>query len=209
MSGLRLRQMPHVVHLGAWPQSPLAGRRPASLEGIGLSVSLHPEAWRRIARLGGLPELHLTRRDGRPGCFADGYAALPAARRWGLASGLLTRQTAWEARHWDDEWEAEMVSRHPSRQAALGEAYDPGSVRAVRVLVPSGALALRLLRHFGRLDALSPVGEAELVNRFVLASEPSADGVWWEDKLDPARLSAPRGLILPERLAAWQVLPSS
>lgn len=53
-----------VWHIGTLNAADKAGRYTQSLEGAGLSVSVHPEAWNEIARLGGLPWHELTQPGG-------------------------------------------------------------------------------------------------------------------------------------------------
>jgi hypothetical protein len=43
------------------------------------------------------------------------------------------------------------------------------------------------------------------VNLYVATMHPDLDGVWWNERLDPDALSAPRGVLLPHALGRWTV----
>jgi hypothetical protein len=212
---LRTLTFPVVWHVGVYPDPPPA-QRWVSQEGIGLSVSRHPQDWIAIAKLGGLPIRTLARRDGAPGRFLDGHAAKRVARDWGVAQSLVRSVPAWRVSWYDDEVEDEVGMEFLDQAEARLEAEErqaetedgAPAIRPVRRLVAVGALAARLATQYGQSFAakLDPVIESELLNRFVAARHPELDGVWWKDAYDPAALSAPRGLILPERLPDWQVV---
>jgi hypothetical protein len=76
--------------------------------------------------------------------------------------------------------------------AALGEPDQPPGVVA----------------YFAGADRSRPLSpylvETEAVNLWIAAVRPDLDGVWWNDRLDPASLSAPRGVILPHAASRWQ-----
>jgi len=41
----------------------------------------------------------------------------------------------------------------------------------------------------------------------VLETSSDVDGAWWNEELDPAALSAPRGVIFQTKLPEWGVYP--
>lgn len=196
-----------VAHIGTWPDAP-AGRTPrrgASYEGIGLSVSVHPDAWQHIARLGGYPLRWMTRRDGRAGLFIDGHAAYPAAKAWARSQGWVAERAGWEVCWEDDELERRVcINTFDADDAAESVVDEPP--RAIKITLPTGELLRRLDDYYGaQTNNVHPAFDGELVNRWVATQHPEADGVWWDNILDPATLTAPAGLIVPERLSGWHV----
>jgi len=192
-----LRSLGRVCHIGTLNP---ADKGDFSWEAHGLSVSLHPEEWEAIAKLGGLP-WHLLERDG--GVFLDYWALGRRARRrithWGVQHGLVERQFVHARSWWDDELEDTMRSFHATRADAVEEndALD-GEGNISRVVTHPGTAALeqRTGMTAPDLDAF----DAMLVC-YVEDAHPDLDGVWWADRHGP--LSAPRGCIVPARLAHW------
>jgi hypothetical protein len=45
-----------------------------------------------------------------------------------------------------------------------------------------------------------------VLNLYAEAELPDVDGVWWNERLDPDRHQAPRGVILPSRIARWDAV---
>lgn len=179
-----------------------------SLEGPCLSVSEHPEAWCRIARLGGLPVWRLTRKNNR---FIDVHR-LPRATRngvaaWAVENRWARRATVWQA--WTtDEDGSPCYTQHENREAAELEVHEPvrddgqPSVQPVQALVATPQLLAW---------ASQPRIEPGLVFDFALMAyaqrELDVDGLFWNEELDPAALSAPRAGILPDRVAHWDAQP--
>lgn len=208
-----------VVHLGTLDHAQRGKHYASSQEHHALSVSHAPHAWKRIARLGGVP-MHLLDRTG--GCFID---ALEVQRQpawnevladWAMAQGLAKRTTRWRAWVCDTEIDDWTYTTHTTETAAAEEVLDqegdtnaPGpdgrpSVEKVIDLIATPALALRL--GLTKKTSIHHVPDAVLM---VWADEnlPEVDGLWWTETYDPSRLSAPRGGIFPSRLNRWTVSP--
>lgn len=175
-----------------------------SYEGAGLSVSLHPDAWRRIARgqVGG-ETWQLTKADNR---FLDAHRLSEPQRAmiedWAVAQGHAERSTVYRVRHFDDELDSEVYSDFPSRERAEAEAEayeDDAQVEEI----PGQLTATAKLRAATRNpNAVTNVFDLILS---LYAEEHGYDGVWWNDRLDPSRYSAPRGVIVPSKLPDWSV----
>ncbi len=196
-----LRSLARVCHIGTLNP---ADKGDFSWEAHGLSVSLHPEEWERIAELGGRP-WHLLARDG--GAFLDYWALGRRAKRtiarWGIERGLVSRQYVHARSWWDDELEDTMHSLHATRVEALEEAGEPDDGMGIsRVLTHPGtaALAQRIGMKAPEFDAFDA-----LLVCYVEDEHPDIDGVWWADDHGP--LSAPRGCIVPARLQRWSRRP--
>lgn len=192
----------------------LRGGSPAStsFEGVGLSVSVHPDAWSSIARLG-TTVFSLERTDGEVGRFAlHGKAASSAAARWSLEEGWAALATAWEVSYCDDESGDRRSFICTSADDAAAEAdglegQEP-EIAEVETLTASARMEARWHSYFAGADRSMPLSpylvETEVVNLWVAAVRPDLDGVWWNDRFDPASLSAPRGVILPHAAPRWQ-----
>lgn len=198
-----VRSFAHLVHVGTMRRCDKGARGP-SHEGAGLSVSTCPEAWVRIARLGGLPWWRLERAGH---AFLDAHRLTGAQRRqlaaWGVGRGWVARRTLWQLSRHDDELGGTVQSLYESEAAAREEAFDDedATVTAVRTLVAQPVLAERM----GQPIAL---GQAEALLHAVYAEDVLAlDGVFWNDVLDVPGWSAPRAVIFCSRLPEWRITP--
>jgi hypothetical protein len=205
LSTLPLRRLNRVFHVGTLDPTH-KGVRGASQEGNGLSISLHPEEWTQIAKLGGGDTFKLSR---KPGLFLD-FHKLSKARReqltqWGLTQGWCEMQPRWKLVWVDSETEepvhmlldTEVSAR--SEQEFRQEEDESASVEPVQVPV----LTPTALERLGfKVDALSTL---DMLATFYVEDCTEFDGVWWNDMLDPYALSAPRGVIVRSRLPQWTI----
>lgn len=176
------------------------GCRGSSYEGKGLSVSTEPDAWVVIAKLGGLPRFKVCKPDAK---FIDFHALVEgkqALYQWGIQKGFLTTSSEiWRVSYHDDEWDREFVYYVDDRAEAREEKE---SGRNVRRMTNFPVPTEESLNRTGIKSKLTGVHD---VLALLLAEEMGLDGVWWDDELDESRLSAPRGVILPERLKEFEV----
>lgn len=196
-----LLRLPRVCHIGTLNP---ADKREVSWEAHGLSVSLHPEEWEMIAKLGGAPWHLLERADG---VFLDYWALGRRTRRqitaWGVENGLLTRRYVHELTQPSEDEATVSTSLHATRKEALSECEldaQPVSIRRVVAHSATEKLTHRIGRHLLGLDAFT-----EALVCFVEDEHPEIDGVWWED--EHGWLSAPHGCIIPARLERWSRRP--
>lgn len=191
------------------------GRNPGgSYEGEGLSVSEHPEAWTKIARLGGHVTHELARADGTTGRFADMRKLLYGPQAPALEALLQARgdivpgEPAYAFDHEvsDEYGERTETQVFATRTEAEFEAedleVDPDTIYAYPQWAASPAIQARWRQHFaGDVPPGQVVDYATLC--WLEASFPDLDGAWWTEDLDPQALSAPRGVIFPSRLDRW------
>jgi hypothetical protein len=191
-----------VFHVGTG--QPPSDKPYHSYEGTGLSVSEHPEAWRMIARLGDDPTWQLTRLDRRPGCFVDMRKLSPAQverlRRTAIEHGLLAPRTEYVVSYYDseldDDCEMTVYSLEQAEEEADSMQCDVKKRRGF------GPTALLMEMWSKRFKAQEPPDDFALT--VVLEGIGSWDGVWWHDKLEPMKLSAPRGMMFQSKLSEWQ-----
>lgn len=199
-------EAPSVYHVGTLDR--LGERKRSSLYASrGLFVSLHPDAWKGIARLGGLPTWELSRSDAVAGRFVDWLALAPeqlaeiTARS--VRAGLLEEGALYEYRRHDDEWDQEFVSVFLTRREALREADGfESQVREVRGHLPTDRLLVLWREHFTRAVP-ELLAAAQFAHELVL-EEDGYDGIWWDETLDVSRLSAPQGVIFAQRRSEWE-----
>lgn len=163
-----------------------------SLEGHALSVSVCPDEWEQIARLGGRGRWRL---DG-PFAMIDALALTDddreAVARWAQHEQLLVPATVWHAHLGEDaELGDEIVLVFDTEADARSEAEGWGvdDVDAAVEPVAGWKATEALARVVGRSDPTDAFEHALLV----WAEAAGYDGVWFEERLDVAALSAPRG----------------
>lgn len=180
------------------------GERGASHEGNGLSVSECPDAWRRIAKLGGLPTWTLQ----KPGNqFLHLHKLTTADRQtildYALDNGWAALQSVWVATTYDSEQDCALEAYYPTEQDARDEVCeedDPDGAVCSRE-VPVALLPLINWLGFAPSQMLVPSMLATLYADKVLGF----DGVFWEDLLDVSALSAPRAVISAGKLETWKI----
>ena len=182
-----------------------AEKKSMSYEGQGLSVSLHPDDWTAIARLGANPTWALT----KAGAALLDHHAMTTAQSaaitaWGVSAGYLTPVTLWSVTWWDEEFDGavstlcrtidEARDEAEDRETENGETVEPVLVPAhvATASFPDSTVLEGTVNPFEPLAAL-----------WVAAHRPDLDGVWFEDRYAPELLSCPRGVIAPDRVAAW------
>lgn len=176
-----------------------------SHEGLGLSISIHPEDWEAIARLGGNPWWEA---DASGLSVIEGHKALAQAgegfKRWALDNGWAQECDEYVVSWEDEEVESRVEMVLPTHQEALEEVeyMEEGEYELLhrRGLTPT----LKLLEAMGHspVRAGKPSGDVLQSVLTVWAQEQGLDGVWWEDEYRPEVLSAPRGVIFPEKVPA-------
>jgi len=208
-----LIERPTVFHVGTLVPDQKGHFHADGLEGHCLSVSLHPEAWIQIARLGGESVWRL---DHASGVFVDilsleaDSAAANAVRAWGIEQGLSQIKTCWRAWQYDseeDDWRYMIFDDEKEAHLNADEFEDRegGNVECVSLCVGTPALC----EIIGWKDASTKEVLDFLVLAYLEGNVPEVQGVWWNEILDPGALSAPRAGILPSKLHEWQRSASS
>lgn len=180
-----------VFHVGDLDPS---GRKAESYEGSGLSISIHPDEWARIARLGSPSRWQVTRPDGSPLKFAAWHdvpdADRDSLRQWAAEQGWVEERKVYQVSWFDDELDDTMTTDFTDRDDAEAEA-DAMDVDVETVTVWRATTAFpegRIPSNVDPTDALLAV--------WVRQQRPDLDGVWWDDTYNPAALSCPRGVLV-------------
>lgn len=179
----------------------------SSMEGPGLSVTQHPDAWREIARLRG-PTWELRRRRGRKlGFFFDMYSDKVELLKFAATLGLVHRGEVVVVSYDDDEVGDRRLLMFNSRAEAEVEYADlvESDVAAVieksEAWLPSIDLETTWQHYFSHPLDLILVEDFAIHQVIDMATD--YDGLWWNDRLDPPTLSAPRGVIVPAQINEW------
>lgn len=186
-------------HLGSLSTPP---KKVESLEGACLSASHCPDAWRRIAKLGGNPLWELRLSGAR---YLDYHKLSDAQHRdlvaQAVAFGLLARKKLWRVWSYDDEFDHDVFMECDSEEEALDEisAAEEESCRVEPV--ESVKTVSRLTTLFGHPKHTGTL--AEEYGIMALAELAGLDGVWWNDTFDPSGYSAPRIGIFRKALAQY------
>lgn len=182
-------------------------REPSSYEGFMLSCSPSDEAdeaWLSIARLGGQRQWMLRK---ATGFTVIDFHRLTRATRSKLmleaaAAGYVVPTFAFRASYWDEEAQDRRYSLYGSRAEARTEVCEMPAARVRRVRCYAATpklIASWQRRHGGPAVSLLDVEEAAIAC-LIEATHPEIDGIWWDDILDEAGLSAPRVGIYPRVL---------
>jgi hypothetical protein len=198
--GPPLLEQDTVVHIGTLNPT---DKGSSSWEGLGLSVSRDPDAWESIADLGGRSWWTLQRAGGLFVSYHDlSENERESVCAWGLNKGLVERVRRYRCRYYDDELEEEHYLLFTGREEAELEAEDMESASVDVCYVVVASARMRALTGLNSADAFD-----HLLGLYTAEHTPHVDGIWWEDENAPTRLSAPRGLILPERIRCWCIQP--
>ena len=199
VNGFPTVHFPTVYHMGDMDPSK---KSQGSHEGSGLSVSTHPDAWRKIARLGGRDTKTLVNGSS---IFLDFHELTKKQKniilQWGVENEYVTPASLWRVYYYDDEMEDTMSMEFTDQAEAEFEAEGvEGKVQVVRgshVATPK-----MQQRVHGRAE---PIMIMDLLSTIFVEDSLGWDGVWWDDELHPGKLSAPRGVIVPSKLGRWHV----
>ena len=190
-------ELAEVIHVGSLDPA-AKGLAGPSHEGHGLSISLDPESWQQIARLGGNDWWQLERPGAR---FLDVHALGKAEREriasWGIEQGLVEQRQMWRVSYFDSEVDDEVGFLCASESEAMDEAAATEDAKVTSELALCPTIALE--EAIGQCSA--PDCFDHLLVLWVEREHADLDGLWWADEY--GLLSAPRGVILPSRLASW------
>ena len=193
---LPTKSFKELYHVGSLDPSK---KRMGSYEGAGLSVSTHPNAWRKIARGMVVGDTYVVTKPNN--VFLNASKLTKALKReiadWGISQQLIKQTIVYRVSYYDDELESEVYSDYASLKDAKEEAGDELEIKKL-----SGYEPTQKLKTLAHNNYITPTGILDYVLP-IYAEANGYDGVWWQDKLDVSKYSAPRGVIVPSKVSSW------
>ncbi len=198
--GLPVKTLKGLYHVGTLD----ASKKRDGYEGAGLSVSTHPDAWERIARGHVTGDTYSATKEGNR--FLDAHSLTKKHNaeitQWAIKNGYLEQQETVTVCYYDDEMEDNLCQTFDSMADAKNEYDDELQYMDVTV-DKDGIVPTEKLKKETRQTRMSATGILEYVLP-IFAEQQGLDGVWWQDKLDVQRYSAPRGVIVPSKIKSWK-----
>ena len=181
-----------------------------SFEGTGLSISPNPNAWTRIAKLGGGTCYTVTKKHPT---LLDIHALTRVERQtmlnWAVDAKYLERATIWRYREGvdDDETVTFEFTSHEDWLDHIG--CEPGEEERNNLRLVGGYIGTPALFKAEGWHGDNPPALAETFAILRYVDEVLEwDGVYWRDRLDVTRLSAPRAVLFQSRLPEWHIAPT-
>lgn len=193
------KQLYHVGSLDA------SKKREGSYEGAGLSVSTHPDAWKKIAKGFVTGNTYILQKNGNKFLNANNLtkSAKNAIQQWAVEHKLLEPSIVYRVSYYDDELESDVYSDYNSYEEAKLEADDESDIKKIS----ASYKPTEKLKTLTKNPKMTPTGVFDYVLP-LYAEELGYDGVWWEDILDIGKFSAPRGVIVPSKISSWTMQKS-
>ena len=193
------RKITKVFHVG---EMNIKNKSKFSLEGSGLSVSINPNEWRKIAKLGD-KELHILTNPN--GIFVDGNKLNKQQKNnvisWGVENGYISQKETYKVCWYDDEMEDDVCMEFTTYDEAKVEAEYGRTIEVNKGgLLPTSKLISTSMQ--GRIE---PSQTFDLLLTIFVEKTTNYDGIWWNDKLDVMKYSAPRGVIFNSKLNNWKI----
>lgn len=192
---LPTKKISSVFHVG---DMNISNKSDFSLEGSGLSVSLHPDAWVKIAKLGGRDIYVLTNNNG---IFVDAYKINKKQKdsiiSWGINNELVTKIELYKVLFGDGSY-MEFDNLDDAEYESDGE-YE------IKKSKNYGIKATDKLKNKTKQKRIDISSTFDLLLSVYVEDLTLYDGVWWSDKLDIYSLSAPRGVIFNSKIKDWKI----
>lgn len=195
-----------------WHLGDLSGDRAKpyiSYEGKGISVSTHPDVWEDILRRDGsistdTPATYRLENPSADFYFVDPTDDLGKERKWAIGHEFVSEQPGYRVSYTAlTEEPAHLLM--DDKETARAEADARGGT-----LEPADVLHLDVHgQTYWETAFKQPPLEADsvVINGLLpvwYAEHHGYDGVWWDEKLDPANFSAPRGVIFQSSLSNFE-----
>ena len=203
------KEIENLYHVGTMD---IANKSSESFEGNGLSVSICPKVWMRLARCATSTIWELYKSNLK---ILDYYSLTEnefnIAREWGLNEGYLEESEVYRYTYFDDEMDCDLTSVYSTFKDACEEACLDNEYENIEEFKQSEeAKFYKIEKEIGykptdklkRLSFVSlDINNAEEIN-FLLFLEKNTDldGVYWNEILDELRYSAPRGVIFNSKV---------
>lgn len=191
-----------VYHVG---QMDISKKNDYSYEGDGLSVSLCPDAWKKISETTCGDTHKLTKKNGEKGRFLDVRKLNKRNKQeildYGRKLGLIEDTIMYCFTYFDDELEADCKVKFKDKEEAILEAEDfdieEDKIYTEKDIIPTEKMKQSMQFSFDEYKTFD-------ILTTLYAEQMGLDGCWWKDVLDVSRYSAPRGVILNSMLSEWE-----
>lgn len=186
-----------VFHVGTLN---ISNKRKFSHEtGLGISVSEHPMEWMKIAKIGG----NIYKFTNPKGNFLDVYKLtkpdMNRIEKWGIINKLVEKSLIYYFTYYNSEADSTMKMEFTSKQEAINNAR----LENAKVKTREGLTATQKFHKLVGWKINQLMVKDYLITYF--AHTTDVDGVWFNDKLDIANYSAPRGTIFDNKLFRWNI----
>lgn len=199
---LPIKKISKVFHVGTMD---ISKKSSFSLEGSGLSVSVHPEEWQKINPLTAGVLHVLTKNNGQ---FVDAHRLNKKQKRniilWGIQNEYIVQKGTYRYYYYDDELEQEVYMEFPTYEEAEKEVDDKSDIK----FESKGIFSTEKLFIKTNQSKIYAATTFDLLLTVYVETETEYDGIWWNDKLDVLSYSAPRGVIFNSKLKEWNVTKS-
>lgn len=196
---LPIRKLNKVYHVGNMDAN---NKSNFSLEGSGLSVSVTPKEWIKIAQLGGRDLYILTNPNG---VFVNGNKLNKQQKSnvlsWGVENGYVLQEETYRVYHYDDELGQKVYMEFSTHKEAEQEADDVNDIKIYK----GGIKPTEKLKFDTKQNKVDVPQTFDLLLTLFVENDTKYDGVWWNDKLDTSKYSAPRGVIFNTKLNNWSI----
>ena len=206
-----LKKLNKMTHIGMLNEAQ-KGIQGSSQEGMGISFSNCPDVWESIVKIGNLPWWRLNLESGK---WLDGYKMQERyeneVNEWGLLNGYVEEKTVFKFTYFDSEMDEECyillsTLEDACLESSIGvEEYleDPSSFPEI-IKQNQYSASPKLLEEMGWNPGIE---QHAMTFQFLAqqwAKEHDFDGIWWAHKLDQYKLSAPCGVIFPEKIEKFE-----
>lgn len=203
------KEIETLYHVGTMD---IANKSRYSLEGNGLSVSICPKEWIKIARMSSYAIWSLYKKDIK---ILDYYSLtendFQIATNWGVEQGYLKECIAYKSIKFDDEMDCDLEMMHDTFEEACEEAcfdeeylsyeeyqdfkeYEYSKVEKIVGYEPTIKL-----KKISMVDV--DISNSQEINLLIfLEKNTDLDGVYWDEVLDVTKYSAPRGVIFNSKV---------
>lgn len=205
---LPTKSISKVYHVGNLDAD--ANKNTFSYEGKGLSVSKHPNAWRKISsNVSGKTYILTYPESSNTFYLADTVEPREQIVDWCAENRYIKCVDGWKAAVHDPETSEWRFTKYYDYDEATrcSEAHikDNAYIEQSKVLKLEKKGKEYWNSEFpSEADSASPVAIRGLTPIW-FAQEQDADGVWWSYRLDPASLTAPKGVIFQDKLPKWKI----
>lgn len=176
-------------------------KKDQSYEGDGLSVSVNPKEWSKIAQLGG-KEFILKKSNAK---FAEFHSMeSKQLNNWGVENNFIEPCKLFRVQYFDDELDRDVYSDYLTKEKAMEELECMGIEEDDLIIVDKYKPTQKMIDELS--VSTDHMGyDRHLFGLYIQINHSDYDGVWFADKLDVYGYSAPAGMIFKDKLDNWDI----